>query len=333
MRYSRDLVTSERVSLEYPMAFDIVAIGEPLYEFNQQPDGRFLPGFGGDTSNVAIAARRLGADTAYVTRLGNDMFGDALVDLWTREGVDHSGVVRDNNAPTGIYFVTHDARGHHFSYRREGSAASRMSSADIPEALIGRARYLHVSGISQAISDTAAFAIDHAIAIARTAGVAISYDTNFRSQLWSPERARKRLEWAAPEAALIKTSLEDAGPLLHLRDAEAASRHILALSARAVVVTMGKGGVHAATADRSATIKGFDVEAIDATGAGDALTGALLAELARGAEFFAACRFANAAAALSTLGYGAIAALPRRAAVEKFLGSMGASHEGNAASR
>jgi 2-dehydro-3-deoxygluconokinase len=301
------------------MALDIVAIGEPLYELNRQRDGHFLRGFGGDTSNVAIAAARLGARTAYVSRIGRDMYGDALLELWEREGVDASAVIRDEEAPTGIYFVTHEGGGHQFTYRRKGSAASRMTARDVPEQVITQARYLHVSGISQAISGNAAAAVDHAIAIAIMAGAAISYDTNYRSKLWSADLARRAVERTAAHAAILKTSLEDAGELLQLRDPPEIARYFIGLGSKAVVVTLGADGVLVATTAGSALIPGFTVDAIDATGAGDAFTGALLAELARGKELLAACRFANAAAALSTLGYGAIAPLPRRADVVQFL--------------
>ncbi len=301
------------------MAFDIVAIGEPLYELNRQPDGRFLQGFGGDTSNVAIAASRLSARTAYVTRLGRDMFGDALLELWAKEGVDVSAVARDDGAPTGIYFVTHGAGGHQFTYLRKGSAASRMVARDVPEQLIAQARYLHVSGISQAVSETAAAAVDHAIAIAAKAGTAISDDTNYRPKLWPADAARAAMERTAAHAAILKTSLEDAASVLQLRGPQAVARHFIGLGSKAVIVTLGADGILVATAARSAIISGFKIDAVDATGAGDAFTGALLAELVRGEELFAACRFANAAAALSTLGYGAIAPLPRRADVVRFL--------------
>jgi 2-dehydro-3-deoxygluconokinase len=301
------------------MALDIVAIGEPLYELNRQRDGHFLRGFGGDTSNVAIAAARLGARTAYVSRIGRDMYGDALLELWEREGVDASAVIRDEEAPTGIYFVTHEGGGHQFTYRRKGSAASRMTARDVPEKLIAQAQYLHVSGISQAISGTAAAAVDHAIAIAIMAGAAVSYDTNYRSKLWSAELARRSVERTAAHAAILKTSLEDAGELLQLRDPPEIARYFIGLGSKAVVMTLGADGALVATTAGSALIPGFTVDAIDATGAGDAFTGALLAELARGEELLAACRFANAAAALSTLGYGAIAPLPRRADVVQFL--------------
>ena len=118
------------------MKLDIVALGEPLIEFNQtkaQENGAdYRLGHGGDTSNAAIAAARQGARVGYLTALGADAFGDAFMDLWTRENVDASRVIRDPSAHTGVYFVTHGPKGHVFSYLRAGSAASRMAPEALP---------------------------------------------------------------------------------------------------------------------------------------------------------------------------------------------------------
>lgn len=301
------------------MSVDVVCIGEPLYELNQQADGRFLPGFGGDTMNVAIAAARLGARTAMVSMLGADPFGDAIENLLRAEGVDVSAIGRHPSAATGLYLVTHGAKGHSFTYYRAGSAASLLGPADMPASMVASARYLHVSGISQAISATARDAIDHTIGIARGAGVAISYDTNLRTRLWSAEEARPVVERTARQARVLKTSLEDSEALLGLADPEGIAAHFLGLGCAIVVVTLGRSGVHLAQKDRQERIAGFPVEAVDATGAGDAFTGAFLAELVAGRDAARAARFANAAAALSTLDYGAIKPLPRRDAVEAFL--------------
>ena len=169
---------------------DIVCLGEPMLEFNQQDDGRYLPGHGGDTSNCAIAAARQGASVGFVTRLGADAFGDSFVALWAREGIDASCVRRDPEVNTGIYFVTHGAAGHQFSYFRAGSASSRMGPEDLPEEYIAGAKILHVSGISQAISERATDAVFRAIEIARTNAVRVSYDSNLRLKLWPLDRAR-----------------------------------------------------------------------------------------------------------------------------------------------
>lgn len=299
--------------------FDVVSLGEPLYELNRQPDGNWLTGFGGDTLNAAIAAARLGSRAAYVTRLGDDIFGAELRDLMRREQVDASAVATDAGAPTGIYFVTHGPSGHVFTYRRAGSAASRMTPEGLDLALIASARFLHVSGISQAISDSAAETVAAAIAMACKAGVRVSFDTNFRARLWPADKARPVIEAAATRASIVKTSVEDAEALFGLSDPAPIGRHLLGLGAGAVVVTLGRDGAALITGDGVERIAGRAVAAVDATGAGDAFTGALLAQLSRGQSLRQAARFANAAAALSTQGYGAIAPLPRRPDVEAIL--------------
>jgi 2-dehydro-3-deoxygluconokinase len=240
-----------------------------------------------------------------------------------REGVDASGVGVDKEAPTGIYFVTHGRQGHVFTYRRQGSAASLITPADLKPELIGAARFLHASGISQAISASAAGTVAAAMAMARAAGAGISFDTNFRPRLWTAEKARPVIESAAAGADILKTSLEDCAALLGLAAPADIASYFLALGAGSVIVTLGRDGVFFATAEGSEHVAGRPVEAVDATGAGDAFTGALLSERARGRPLREAVRFANTAAALSTLGYGAIAPLPRRTAVEAALPTQG----------
>lgn len=298
---------------------DIVGLGEPLYELNQQPDGRFLAGFGGDTSNAIIAAARLGARTAYVSRLGDDMFGHALAGLWQREGVDASTMEFDPDAPTGLYFVTHSDKGHAFHYRRKGSAASLMTPADVPVELLKGSRFLHVSGISLAISASAEETVRFAVQVMKSSGGLVSFDTNFRPRLWPAERARQSIDRLASKSDILKTSIEDSEALLGVSDPEIIARHYVGLGSKIVLVTMGAAGVLAMRREERLRIPAFNLASVDATGAGDAFTGALLAELCRGEAFREAVRFANAAAALSTLGYGAIEPLPTRAAVENFL--------------
>lgn len=300
---------------------DLVSIGEPLYELNRQPDGRFLPGIGGDTLNVAIAAARLGSRCACITMLGTDIFAEEIRDVMGREAIDMAGVRAAPGAPTGLYFVTHGPQGHVFTYRRTGSAASLITPADLDDRQIASARVLHASGISLAISATAADTVFAAIAIARSHGAEVSFDTNYRPRLWPPDVARGVIERAAAQADIVKTSAEDCTALLDLRDPGAMAGHFLHLGARAVIVTLGRDGALVATASGHVHVAGRPVAAVDATGAGDAFTGALLAERARGVPLAEAAEFANTAAALSTLGYGAIAPLPGRAAVEAALRS------------
>jgi len=96
------------------MSCDILCLGEPLVEFNQVDGPEWRQGFGGDVSNVAVAAARQGARTGIATRLGDDGFGRALMEMWEAEGVDTSAVSSDPGAPTGLYFVRHGIDGHKF---------------------------------------------------------------------------------------------------------------------------------------------------------------------------------------------------------------------------
>jgi 2-dehydro-3-deoxygluconokinase len=296
---------------------DLLAIGEALVELNQPKDGApFVQGFGGDTSNAMIAAARLGANAAYFTAVGADRFGNALTELWLREGVDASRIVVNGGAHTGLYFVTHGPQGHEFSYMRAGSAASRISESDLPDGRIRAAKILHASGISQAISSSAADAVFAAIDMAHDAKRLVSYDPNFRLKLWPLRRAQAIIHEAMRHCDIALPGFDDGQALTGRSDADAIIDFYLRLGARVVVLKLGKEGAIVATLRRRERIAAHAVKAVDATGAGDCFDGAFLTEYVRLGDPFVAARFANAAAALSTLGYGAVAPLPRRIDVE-----------------
>ena len=298
----------------------IVCLGEPLLEFNQdREDGRYAAGHGGDTSNCAIAAARAGASAGYLTRVGADDFGDSFLELWDREGVDRSQVKRDPDAHTGIYFVTHGKAGHSFSYLRAGSAASHLGPDDIPEAYIANARVVHVSGISQAISETAADAVFRAIEIAKGADTLVSYDPNLRLKLWPLARARAVIHAAMGDCDIALPGLEDARLLTGLEAPEAIVDFYLGLGAAVVALTLGAEGTLVATSEARERVPGLRVTPVDATAAGDTFDGAFLTEYLETGDAVAAARFASAAASLSTLGYGAVAPMPQRAAVLRAL--------------
>jgi 2-dehydro-3-deoxygluconokinase len=244
------------------------------------------------------------------------MFGRSFLELWDRNGVDRSLVKIDPGAPTGVYFVNHGPKGHEFSYLRAGSAASRYASADLPREALAATRIVHASGISQAISTSACDAVFEAFAIARDAGALAAYDTNLRLKLWPLTRARAVIMAACGMADIVLPGLDDAMALTGESDADAIVDVFLELGAGVVALTLGREGSLVATPMRRERIPALAVEAVDATGAGDAYDGAFLAEYLRVGDPFAAGRYANVAAALSTRGFGAVAPLPRRSEVE-----------------
>jgi len=300
---------------------DVVSLGEPLYEFSEIPgeSGRYLQGFGGDTMNCAIAAARQGAKAGYITRLGDDEFGRQFLQLWRAEGLDISGVGIDPQAHTAVYFITHGPDGHVFSYLRKGSAASRMRPADLPLDLIRKAKFFHTSGISQAISDSACDTVFAALEAARVAGVRIAYDSNLRLRLWPLARARAVIRATIVLADYFLLSMEDAEALCGEKDADAILDWCHEAGAKVVALKLGAAGVVGSDSTRREKIAGHAVNCVDATGAGDCFAGALLARMAAGDDFWDGLRYANAAAALATTGFGAVAPLPRPDAVRRLL--------------
>jgi 2-dehydro-3-deoxygluconokinase len=302
---------------------DIVSLGEPLYEFSELPghNRNWLQGFGGDTMNCAIAAARQGARAAYVTRLGQDEFAAQLLALWEDEGLDVSGVGIDPEAHTAVYFITHGPHGHVFSYLRAGSAASRMRPEHLPLDLIRGARFFHTSGITQAISAGACDTAFAAMQAAHEAGVQVVYDANLRLRLWPAARARAVIRAAIALADLFLLSVDEAQVLCGLQEPAAILEWCMGQGAGRVALKLGKDGAIATDGTRQMHLPGHAVQCVDATGAGDCFAGALMARMAAGDDYWTGLRYANAAAALTTTGYGAVAPLPRPEAVRRLLQS------------
>ena len=300
---------------------DIVALGEPLFEFSQLPgETLYRQGFGGDTSNFAIAAARAGASTAYLTRVGDEPFGRMFIERWQREGVDCSAVTLDAEAPTGIYFISYGPDGHEFTYRRAGSAASRMRFTEGFASQINAARWLHVSGISQAIGTTACDTVFEAIAHARAQGVQVSYDLNFRPRQWPAARAAAIARATIASCDLFLPSIDEARTLFGIDEPRQLIDFAHQLGARMVAVKLGAHGAMVSDGSTVRKIEAFPVELLDATGAGDCFGGVMVARLLAADSPVDAARAGCAAAALSTTGYGAIDPLPTRQQIRRALG-------------
>jgi 2-dehydro-3-deoxygluconokinase len=300
----------------------IVAFGEAMVEFSQCSAGGsdYLQGFGGDTSNFCIAAARQGAQTGFISAVGGDRFGRLLLELWQRENVDTSAVRIDESAHTGVYFVSHGPGGHQFDYLRARSAASRYAATDLPLDTLAGASVLHLSGVSLAIGTTACDAAFEAIAHAREHGVQLSFDTNLRLKLWPLARARATMLEVIRQTDICLPSWDDVTALTGLVTRDAIVDFLLERGPRIVALKLGSEGAYVATPDHRQLVPAHPVSAIDATGAGDCFGGAFVARLCAGDDPFSAARYANVAAALSTLGFGAVAPIPKRPAVERILG-------------
>lgn len=189
---------------------DVVTMGETMVLFTADTHGmmrfsnQFTRTYGGAETNVAIGLARLGHKAAWISRVGEDEFGKGMLAFIRGEGVDVSQVTLDREAPTGVFFKENRREGDmRIHYYRTGSAASRLSAKDVDESFVAQAKYVHISGITPALSQSAYEAVWALVNVAKKHDIPIVFDPNIRKKLWSEERARKVLLDLAQEATIV----------------------------------------------------------------------------------------------------------------------------------
>jgi 2-dehydro-3-deoxygluconokinase len=270
-----------------PSGVDFVTIGESMVLLQPPQDGAlaYAPllqrSVGGAESNVALALSRLGKKTRWVSRLGNDPFGDIILHTLSGEGVDTSFVQRDASAPTALYFREIKGYGEPtVYYYRRGSAASLLSADDIQAEWMHDARHLHVTGITPALGTHTREAVEAAMRLARELGRSISFDPNLRRKLWDEDTARETLLSLVPLCDIFLPGIEEAEFLLGETDPQKAGAAFLEMGATVVVLKLGAQGAVAFTKDIHVDAPPFAVEQVlDTVGAGDAFAAGLLSVL------------------------------------------------------
>ena len=278
-------------------------------------DGRpvYVQGFGGDTSTAIIAAARQRAHVGYISAIGDDMFGEALRELWTREGVDHQYVTTRHDASTGVCFIDPDPTGRRFTYARRGSAASLFDVQDLPLDALSAAGVLHVSGITLAISQTISNAAFRAAAHMKNRGNLVSLDLNHRPALWGQRNAVDVLtQFVELRPDIVFASDDEAAELFGLATPDAIADRFLSSGAEIVVAKQGAKGALLATPERRTFIPPFPSTPVDASGAGDSFAGAFLAWFLETGDPERAAQEAARVAAVTVSGLGAVDSIPRR---------------------
>jgi 2-dehydro-3-deoxygluconokinase len=269
-------------------------------------------GIGGSESNVAIGLRRLGVQAVWCGRIGADSLGQLVEREIRAEGVDVRIAV-DPSAPTGLMIKerrTPEAQ--RVSYYRAGSAGSRIASADIDEGLISGAGLLHVSGITPALSAQAEATLRHAIGVARTAGVPVSFDLNFRGNLWSAEGAGSVYRDIIPLADIVFAGEDEAAIAVGPGEPEELARRIADLGPGQAVIKLGADGALALVDGTVFRQSAVPVSVVDTVGAGDAFVAGYLAELMEGRGPGERLRTAAATGAFACLVPGDWEGFPRR---------------------
>jgi 2-dehydro-3-deoxygluconokinase len=293
------------------MSPEVVVIGEVLVELSTsgplQTAKNMSLGFSGDSFNAAAAAAAAGAHVALLTRVADDDLGEALIRRVAELGVDTSLMRRVPGQQQGIYFLAADPSGEReFTYVRRGSAGSQLSPLDLAAARLDRVPVTLSSGITCALSKTAAAAVEEAGRIAQVAGRHFFYDPNHRPRLTSKREAAAQLARVAPYATLVTPACPgESFALLGTRNAADAARQCRKLGAAAVAVTCGAEGVLLDDGDHVRHISALaPPQLVDQTGAGDVLVGTIAGRIARGDDLLTAVELACSAASLSLQGQG-----------------------------
>ena len=306
---------------------DLVTFGEamvrltpPAFQRLEQAHS-FDAYVGGGELNVAVAASRLGVASRWVSRLPDNALGHMIANRAREQGVD----VRAESTPgdrAGLYFAELGAspRASSVLYDRAASAMSSVTPGSIDWASVfDGARWFHVSGITPALSDSAAKVTAEALIAAKAAGLTVSYDLNYRSKLWNAEKARAVQEPLMEHVDVLMTTEEDTRVVFgigvakddyeHL-DAEPYDKVALALEQqfgfRAVAITLRENplvwlnswSAIVAAGGRIHRAPRYEVEVVDRIGAGDAFCAGLIVSRLENHDWEEAVRFATAASAL-----------------------------------
>ncbi|WP_369133866.1 sugar kinase [Modestobacter sp. I12A-02662] len=280
--------------------------------------GAVTMSIGGAESNVAIGLSRLGVPASWVSVLGEDELGELVLHRIRAEGVDTSAVRRVADRPTGLYLREQVAGALRVYYYRRGSAASTLAPGAFDPAVLDGAAFLHLTGITGALSPESAEFLTWAARAARAAGVRVSYDVNYRSRLWEPAAARAASEAMLPHVDVLLVGDEEARALWGWDDDTVLDRLADAGPAE-VVLKLGARGCAAVVDGERLTSPGFPARQVDPIGAGDAFAAGYLAATLEGQDPAGRLRTANAMGAFCVQNLGDYEGLPSRRELTAFL--------------
>ena len=297
---------------------DMLSIGESMIElFSEEPmeaAETFTRSVAGDSLNIIVAAGRLGTSTGYITKLGNDPFEAYLLDTFTSEGIDTTHVLSSNGF-NAVHFVTVRPDGdREFVYYRAGSSPSTIKPEELKPEYISGAKIMHCSGIAQAISPSSRATVLTAAQIAQSNGVPVSYDPNYRHQLWNPSEAREAMEELMPYVDIFLPSAPaDSKVLFETEDPEKVIQESNRRGVKTVVVTLGEDGALIGAENEVMQLDPMPAgPVIDTTGAGDSFKGGFIHGFLEGKSIAESALIGNVCAGITITGRGALNPMPYR---------------------
>lgn len=305
----------------------LITIGECLIDFTPNEQGgplsevaSFTKNAGGAPANVAAVAAKLGQNAAFLSQVGQDAFGDFLIETMKIAGVETKHIAQTTEGETSLAFVSLTDDGNRdFLFYRRYAADLLYRKEQLPRDLLTTGDILHFCSVNL-VESPMKHAHEALIEQAHHAGCLVSFDPNVRLPLWHDEEAcRQTILYFLPKAHIVKLSDEELTFLTHIEDERQAVHTLLQEKVQVLFVTHGADGATLYTKQQCVKVSADIVQAIDTTGAGDAFIGAVLSillaknitpETLEGfCEQFALLllSFANQYAGTSTQKHGAIA--------------------------
>ena len=307
---------------------EFLSIGECMIELFSEDSietaQSFRKSIGGDSFNIAVAVSRLGSTVGYITKLGNDPFEKFIRNSFKKEKIDMT-LTLSSEGFNAVHFVATMPDGNRdFVYYRKGSAPSNITPGDLMESYIKNAKMMHCSGISQSISQSARNTVLSAAKIAHANNVTVSYDPNYRHQLWEPKEAINAMEEIMPYVDIFLPSApEDSMALFNTSNPNKIISSSRSFGIKTTLITMGKKGAVIDTSGNIFSISPYQAgSVVDTTGAGDAFKGGFLHGLLENMNPEKAANIGNISAGITITGRGAINSIPYKSEVYKILNDM-----------
>lgn len=312
----------------------LLAIGEVLIDFIPLETGvalKEVSGFvkspGGAPANVASCVKKLGGKSQIISKLGNDSFGDFLEEKMLSVGIDTTSILRTDKANTALAFISlHEDGEREFSFYRKPSADMLLEGNEIREEWFNAGDILHFCSVDL-VDSPVRYAHNEAIKIAKEKNMVVSFDVNVRLSLWDDHDEYKRIiNQYIDNANVLKISDEELEFVTQITD-ELQAIEYLRKKVDILIYTKGACGAHIYTKNNDVYHRGFKVNAIDATGAGDSFIGAVLYKLLYQYDVFDLDKkalediitFSNATGALVVTKKGAIDVMPTSDQVIEFM--------------
>ncbi len=310
------------------MSLEIVSLGELLVEIMRKDldvphdvQGTYLGPYPSGAPAIFIdAAARLGLKSGFIGAVGEDGFGDLLINRLRKSGVDVEHVRVAKGFTTGTAFVMYYSSGERkFIFHLRHSAAGQLNASDVRRDYVSKAKVLHVMGSSLSINEGVQKACYKAVEIAKKAGATVTFDPNLRPELLDVDTIRRICKPVLSASQIVFPSRDEAATLTGKKNPLEAARELQKMGPQIAVIKMGATGALAVAGKNAVFEPAFQVKEADPTGAGDVYDAAFLYGFFKKTPLEKTLEFAGASGAIKVTGFGPMSSPSSVREVEEFI--------------